>query len=86
MLQQDPREAVVLLLGPLDPRDAVEQERPVVARRQPAQLPSGAVEHDAAKAAHLRIDSVCGRDISTHGLSVDAPRTEINFSLLTWTD
>ncbi|GAA2270677.1 hypothetical protein GCM10009853_025460 [Glycomyces scopariae] len=76
----------MLLLGALDPRDPVEQEGAVVAGRQAAELASGPVEHDAAKAPHLRIDSVCGRGISTHGLSVDAPGTEINFSLLTWTD
>nr|BFF22766.1 hypothetical protein GCM10025732_07310 [Glycomyces mayteni] len=86
VLGEDPREPVVLLLGALDPRDAVEQQRAVVARRQAPQLSPGAVEHDAAQAPHFRVDSVRGRGICTHDPRVDAPGTKINFSQLTWTD
>ncbi|GAA2333604.1 hypothetical protein GCM10010403_26910 [Glycomyces rutgersensis] len=86
MLEERAREPVVLGLSPLHPRDPVEQQRPVVARGQAAQLTPGAVEHDAAQAPHLGIDTESRRVISTHDLRVDARGTKINLSLLTWTD
>jgi hypothetical protein len=49
-------ENVVLLLRAADPRDAVEQQRVVVAGRQPGELGSWAVEQDGIEPADLTVD------------------------------
>ncbi len=49
-------ERVVLLPRPLHPQDVVEEERVLVARREPPQLEVRSVEDDAGEAAHLGAD------------------------------
>ena len=46
-------EAVVLLLGPVDPGQTVEEQGVVVARGEPPQLVAGAVQHHGAQSADL---------------------------------
>ena len=51
------RERVVLVLGPVDPRDAVEEQLVVVARRQPLELGAGAVQQHGVQPADLAVDT-----------------------------
>ena len=46
-------EAVVLLLGPVDPGQTVEEQGVVVARGEPPQFVAGAVQHHGAQPADL---------------------------------
>ena len=48
-------ERVVLLLRPGDPGQPVEQQRVVVARREPLQLGAGAVQDDGPQRADLGV-------------------------------
>ena len=50
-------ERVVLVLRPVHPRDAVEQQPVVVARGQPAQLRPRPVQHDRAQASYFTVRS-----------------------------
>ena len=71
---QHRRERVVLLLGPADPRDAVEQQLVVVARGEPLELRSRPVQQNHAQrpdlavhAGHrLRIGGEVGGALSGH--------------------
>ena len=51
-------ERVVLVLGAADPRDAVEEQLVVVARRQPLELRPGPVQHHRPQPADLAVDAV----------------------------
>ena len=51
-------ELVVLLLSPLDPGNAVEEQVGGVARRQPGQLGAGPVQHDRTQPADLAVGAV----------------------------
>ncbi len=55
-LAQRLRQRVVLLAGPLDPQDVVEQQLLAVGGRQPLELEAGAVQHDPPQAPHFGID------------------------------
>jgi putative Ca2+/H+ antiporter (TMEM165/GDT1 family) len=64
-------EGVVLLLGPSYPRDAVEEQLVVVARREAPQLRAGPVQHHGLEAADLGVGAVRERHGAT--LVVAAP-------------
>jgi hypothetical protein len=71
-------ERVVLLLGAVDPRDAVEQQLVVVARSEPFEFGAGPVQHHRPQRPDLAVDPGsrlfergeirCG--VSCHGPSV----------------
>ena len=50
-------ELVVLVLGPLDPQDVVEQQLVVVRRREPLQAEVGAMDHHLAQPPDLGVDA-----------------------------
>jgi hypothetical protein len=56
-ISQGVGETVVLLLGAVDPGQAVEQQGIVIAWRQPPQLVAGTVQHDRTQPANFRLDT-----------------------------
>jgi len=52
------REPVMLFLCPPHPGDSVEEQRVVVARRQPGELGTGSVEQHGSQQADLTVDMV----------------------------
>ena len=64
------REPVVLLLGPVHPRDPVEQQLVVVPRGQPLELGARAVQQDRTEPAHLAVD------VARHAATLSTRRRE----------
>ena len=58
MIPEGLAEAVVLLLGPVDPGQPVEQEPVAAARGQPPQLGTGAVDQDGPQPANFTVHPV----------------------------
>ena len=66
-LAQHVREAVVLLAGPAHPQHVVEEQRVLVAGREPLQLQIWPVEYDAAQPPGLGIDMESHAPILSRG-------------------